>query len=160
MSCKRAKEYIFRLKMNESVIQRQLEGLSNEDALLQPEPRGNCANWILGHITNGRSGLLKRLGEEPIWTEDKSDLYERESSPITGPDSPHLPLDSLWEDFKHAGELAVAKLETLTDADLDQFISEDRTLAHSINFSVWHEAYHTGQFEFLRQLTGVNDKVI
>ena len=34
------------------------------------------------------------------------------------------------------------------------------TTAEFLHFLLWHETYHTGQTELLRQLTGVNDKVI
>jgi uncharacterized damage-inducible protein DinB len=157
---KRAEDYIYRLQVDERTIKRQLNGLTHEDTLLQPEVRGNCINWILGHLVLSRSELMERLGLEPIWGEAETSIYDRETAPITSLDCPHLTLDRLWEDFIVAGEKLVARLETITDDELDADYTETATLGKSVNFTIWHEGYHVGQFEYLRQLTGVNDKVI
>lgn len=160
MPTQRAIHYIANLQIHERVLASQLDGLTEEDMLLQPQPRGNCANWILGHITNSRTSMLKALKEEPVWGEEERAMYGRESAPITGADSPHLPLEKLLEDYKKAGERVMACLEKITDEQLDEQYSENTTLAEWINFLVWHESYHIGQFEYLRQLAGKNDKVI
>jgi uncharacterized damage-inducible protein DinB len=34
------------------------------------------------------------------------------------------------------------------------------TTAEFLHFLLWHETYHAGQTELLRQLSGTNDKVI
>jgi hypothetical protein len=160
MPSQRAIHYIANLQIHERILKGQLDGLIPADLLLQPQPRGNCANWILGHITNSRSSMLKVLGEEPLWGEEERAIYGRESEPITSADSPHLPMDKLLEDFKMAGEQVIACLETITDKKLDEAYNENTTFAERINFLVWHESYHIGQFEYLRQLTGIDDKVI
>jgi len=38
-----------------------------EQSLAQPSPGGNCANWILGHLTNVQNGVMQLLGEKPVW---------------------------------------------------------------------------------------------
>jgi uncharacterized damage-inducible protein DinB len=148
------------LQRNERILDAQLDGLSEEDLLLQPQPGGNCANWILGHIANSRSSMLRALGEEALWGEDERTIYGRNSEAITSADSPHLAMKQLQEDFKKAGEQVIACLETISDEKLDGQYSENSTLAEWINFLVWHESYHIGQFEYLRQLAGIDDKVI
>ncbi len=35
-----------------------------------------------------------------------------------------------------------------------------RSVGAWLHFLLWHETYHVGQMEYLRQLAGVNDKVI
>ena len=57
--------YYYGLTYN--VIHRQLDGLTNEDSLLQPSFRGNCLNWILGHIVFSREPVLAFLGETVPW---------------------------------------------------------------------------------------------
>ena len=52
-----------------------------------------------------------------------------------------------------------AALAGLTTEDLERVV-DDRTLAERLTFDYWHEAYHTGQTELLRQLAGADDKVI
>jgi len=45
--------------------------------------------------------------------------------------------------------------------DLEQLIPDsDRTIAERLRFLMWHETYHVGQTEYLRQLAGKGDKVI
>ena len=39
-----------------------LEGLTHEQSLAQPSPGGNCANWILGHLTDVQNGKMRLLG--------------------------------------------------------------------------------------------------
>jgi uncharacterized damage-inducible protein DinB len=156
----RAIHYISNLKRHEGVLEAQLEDLSEADLLLQPQPRGNCANWILGHITNSRSGMLRALNIEPIWGEEERAIYGRGSEPITSADSTHLSMKKLLEDFKAAGQGVIDCLETISDERLDEPHNENTSIAEWINFLVWHEAYHIGQFEYLRQLAGKDDKVI
>jgi hypothetical protein len=40
------------------VIKRQLDGVSHEESLVQPPFRGNCLNWVLGHIVCSRAEVL------------------------------------------------------------------------------------------------------
>jgi len=51
------------------VIKRQLEGVTHEESLVQPPFRGNCLNWVLGHIVVSRATVLTTLGEIPPWSE-------------------------------------------------------------------------------------------
>jgi hypothetical protein len=156
----RAADFIHRLRINSSVIHQQLEGLTDADLLLQPAFRGNCANWVLGHITGERGYMLDLLGVESLIDKRDYAMYERDSAPITGPDSPHLPMARLLADFDAAGTAILALFEAITDETLAMPAVDDRALGYMLNFIIWHEAYHVGQFEYLRQITGVDDKVI
>ncbi len=54
-------------------------------------------------------------------------------------------------------------LAALTPADLDCQVRIWRgpmPLIEALSYVQWHESYHTGQLEMLRQLAGKNDKVI
>ena len=53
-------------------------------------------------------------------------------------------------------------MASLDDGQLDAPFDNERddTLRKRLAFMAWHDSYHTGQTEYLRQLTGVNDKVI
>ncbi len=56
-------------------------------------------------------------------------------------------------------------LKTLTSTDLDALGKEvikgetDWTIGWTLNFLIWHETYHTGQTDILRQASGKNDKI-
>ena len=157
---KRAEDYIYRLAVDQRVIRRQLDGLQESDLFLQPQPRGNCANWILGHIVQSRQDILRSLGLDVFWTEEEEAIYKFGSEPITSQDCPHLPLERLLNDMVRSEEMIVTRLQSITDDELDVLDDEEPSLGKTINFQIWHEGYHTGQFEVLRQLSGVNDKVI
>lgn len=149
---------IDRLKINQYIIKAQLDGFTDDDALLQPASRGNCANWILGHIIYGRSTMLERLGEGAFWGEEERVMYAFGSSPITDADCPHISHTELMTLLESTCEQLTTCLESKTEADFDAPVRET-TLGESFSFLVWHEAYHAGQFEYLRQLTGADDQV-
>lgn len=157
---KRAEDYIYRLQVDQRVIRRQLDGLQERDLFLQPQPRGNCANWVLGHIVQNRQELLRTLGLGVFWTEAEEALYQPGSDAITSQGCPHLPLKRLLNDLVRSEDMIVTRLQSITDDELDVLDEDETSLGKTINFQIWHEGYHVGQFEVLRQLSGVNDKVI
>src|SRR5262245_8136386 len=48
------------------MIADNVEGMTAEQSLAQPSPGGNCANWILGHITNVQNSVMRLAGQEPV----------------------------------------------------------------------------------------------
>ena len=145
--------------VNYRVIQRQLDGLTHEDSLLQLPFRGNCLNWVLGHIIASRNGVLNLLGEASIWNDEEAAPYISGSEPITGPESPHLHLEKIMAALEQSQAQILAALERTSQEALNQ-PDGDGTVGDSLSFLYWHEAYHVGQTEYLRQLAGKNDKVI
>lgn len=145
---------------NKGVLARQLEGLTHADSILQVPFRGNCLNWVMGHIVESRDGIMRVLDLDAILTEDQRNLYKNGSEPIT-PDSDALDFNWLWETYQTQGELIREALESKTMDDLEQMIGDtDRTIGDRLRFLLWHETYHVGQTEYLRQLAGTEDKVI
>jgi uncharacterized damage-inducible protein DinB len=119
-------------------------------------------NWILGHILNDRNLVLKLLIEEPIFSEAEADRYQRESDPVTGLED-GLPFDQLLEKLALSKKNIVSGLRNITTerlAEIEEVGSLKEEVGALISFMHWHETYHTGQFELLRQLAGKNDKVI
>lgn len=140
------------------VIHRQLVGLTHEDSLLQPPFRGNCLNWVLGHIVSGRKTVLTLLGEDLPWTDALSARYNRNTEPITSTEQA-LPLEQLLGYLEESQTRILAGLQRVSPEKLEKII-DDETVVEKIAFSHWHETYHVGQLELLRQLAGKNDKVI
>ena len=52
-----------------TTVEAYTAGLSEEDSLASPREGGNCANWILGHLTSAQNSLMQLLGAEPVWTD-------------------------------------------------------------------------------------------
>ncbi|HEY44998.1 MAG TPA: DUF664 domain-containing protein [Anaerolineae bacterium] len=149
--------------LNLNIIRMQTEGLTHEDSLLQPPFRGNCLNWVLGHIAANRNRVLTLLGEDPVLSDEEAALYDTGSDPITGEEDGILNQVMLLAALERAQENIVAALTRISVEELTREIEVgDRTmtLGQRLFGLYFHETYHTGQTEALRQLAGMDDKVI
>ena len=115
---------------------------------------------MLGHIVVSRNGVLKLLGEAPIWNEEEAAPYNTGSEPITGPEDPHHPLEKIMTALETSQGQILAALERISQDDLNKKSTDDQTVADRLTGLYWHEAYHVGQTDYLHQLAGKNDKVI
>jgi uncharacterized damage-inducible protein DinB len=151
---------IYLFNINIGVIKQQTEGLTHEESLLPFPFRGNCLNWVLGHILVGRDRVLKLLNEPPLLTPEETALYATDAEPITEANSDKaLPLERLVKDLETSQERLTESLKRLTLQEMEA-LSGDRPLGKRLAFLFFHDTYHTGQTEIHRQLAGKNDKVI
>jgi uncharacterized damage-inducible protein DinB len=147
---------------NVSIIQAQAQGLTHEDSLRQLPFRGNCLNWVLGHMLTSRDDILVWLGEAPVGGE-RASRYRRESDPVVGEGEGVMQLAELLPLLQASQEKMAAALARVTDEDLQREVllgSRAAPLGRRLFFLYFHDTYHTGQTELLRQLTGADDKVI
>ena len=143
------------------VVKMQCDGLTHDDSLLQLPFRGNCLNWVLGHMIASREASLENVGQEPMWSKEESDRYQYDTEPITSADDPGIiELERMLTDIKVGFERLKEGINALTDEQLYATDEKGNSLADSLQFAGWHEGYHAGQLEYLRQLAGKNDKVI
>lgn len=156
-------EYLTRyFQLTTRIAQMQAGGLTTADSLLQPPFRGNCFNWVLGHIVAGRHFVLELLGQPPLWSAAELALYATDSEPITG-GGQALPLARLLADLNETTRRIVEALANSSDDDLTRVLETAHgpvMVLQQIAGRHWHETYHVGQLELLRQLAGKNDKVI
>jgi sirohydrochlorin ferrochelatase len=145
------------------LMKKQTDGLTHDDSLLQPPFRSNCLNWVLGHILVSRNTCLSLLGQPMLWSEAERARYKRGSEPIIG-NAQALRLDKLLADLDESQRLIQDALEQISPEGLAAAAGEDedddRNLGQRLAGVHWHETYHTGQLEILRQLAGTNDAVI
>lgn len=134
-----------------TMVERQAEGLTHPDSLRVPTFGGNCANWVLGHIVVARMNVLSLLGEQPSWTWAESQRYIPGSRPITG--SEGLEVGRLIEDLHRTQEHLLPALARLTPEALASPAGET-TLGVELHSYALHEAFHAGQLELLRGMTG------
>jgi len=146
---------------NQWVINAQTEGLSHSDSLLQLPFRGNCLNWVLGHIVVYRDKTLTLLGGAPTLTEAEADLYLRGSEPITDGVTA-VSLERLLSASDQSQKRLTAALQQAPPDTLAALYSGERqqTVGDRVVFMLWHETYHVGQLEILRQLAGKEDTII
>lgn len=146
-----------------SIVKMQVEGLTHQDSLIQLPFRGNCLNWVMGHMVVSRGRALQLLDETPIWTDEAiTARYNFNSEPITSDDDPLVqPFDKIMADYAVSQERLMAAFDKLPPDRLDEEIMEGRsTLGKYLAFLGWHDGYHAGQTEYLRQLAGKDDKVV
>ena len=158
-AAKLAKDY----KRNATIIKWQADGLSHADSLIQTPYRINCLNWVLGHIAEGRDDVLEMVGAERVGEPGELDRYLRESEPILEDGPGVVPLARLLEIINETQERLDVTLGGLSEAELAVATIEDErttTLAGRVHFAYFHDTYHTGQTELLRQVAGKNDHII
>ncbi len=158
-AAKLAKDY----KRNATIIKWQADGLSHADSLIQTPYRINCLNWVLGHIAEGRDDVLEMVGAERVGEPGELDRYLRESEPILEDGPGVVPLARLLEIINETQERLDVTLGGLSEAELAVGTIEDErttTLAGRVHFAYFHDTYHTGQTELLRQVAGKNDHII
>jgi hypothetical protein len=156
-----AKDLIGALARNVSVVKAQTEGLTNADSLIQ-FPHGNCLNWVIGHIVEGRDDVLEVLGESRA-AGAAVERYQRGSEPVTGAEEAVLPLAQLLEMLDQSQariEIALSRMDLTALARKSEGDARGRSIGHRIFFLYFHETYHVGQTELFRQLAGKDDKLI
>lgn len=147
---------------NANIVKMQTDGLSTEESLLQPPFRGNCLNWVVGHIVQNRDRVIEALGGVRVFG-SSGERYRRESEPITGDGEGILRLEELLALLEQSQQAIEGALKTATEEDLKREITPVRRPMPAqdwVFFLYFHDTYHTGQTELLRQLAGKGDKVI
>lgn len=145
--------------MSHKVVRINVEGVTQEESLIQPQPGGNCLNWVVGHLVSTYETALPLLGQEPVRGKEALKRYARGSAPLQDA-SEALDLQELLSLWDEASKRFEAGLENLTSEALDQPApfspSKDpnetmRSLLCAITF---HQAYHAGQTGLLRRAAG------
>jgi uncharacterized damage-inducible protein DinB len=148
---------------NLQIIQAQTKGLAHEQSLLQPPFRGNCLNWVLGHILGGRDDVLNALGAEKVLNPQQAKRYGYGSQPICRDEEGILRMERILELLQISQERLNKALQTVTEATLaeERVMGPFREPCSELVMQLFaHDSYHTGQTDILRQLAGTNDKVI
>lgn len=145
------------------ILQRQAEDLTHEDSLLQPLPGGNCLNWVLGHLVVNLVEIFDVLeGKLP---EDLPDLthYRIGSEPIRGEEEGVLSLQELIETYSLLNNKIINRLDQISEKDFEEEIDfwQGKSRRGYVAFIYFfHNTYHLGQLEFLRNLAGKTEKII
>lgn len=129
------------------------QGLSHEDSIVTPSFRANSFNWVIGHILVGRDRALSLLGKKPVLTMDERALYETGSEALN-PEAA-VRLDYLLEAIGKSQKRLEEGLASITVEQLAAIYDEERkqTVGDRLNGLHWHETYHVGQLEILRQVS-------
>lgn len=137
---------------NHWVGKRLLEGVTQEDSLLQPPYPGNCINWILGHLVGNRNTALTLLEKPNHWSDAELERYATGSDPVIEGSGQRF--EVLLEDFDRTQIEIEAALEESSPEFLRQSIETKQGKVprwKRLSGLAWHETYHIGQLELLRQ---------
>ncbi len=150
-------------EMEKEIVHEQTNGLTQQDSLLQPQPGGNCLNWVMGHLLTNQVEIIQALGGASPFEAADIARYPRDSEPVKGEEQGVLPLSKLISMYDQGHEVIVQLLGSMAEADFEKEIvvrERKTTLGWRVFFLHFHHTYHIGQLEYLRQLAGKLDKII
>jgi len=155
------------LNGNQWIIDKQTEGLSHDQSMVTPPFRANRMNWVLGHIAEHRDWMLRAIDETTLMPAKEVDIYRRGSEELQAEDEV-AQLEILLTCLRRSKDCLVTVLDSATV----DFLSEkpqhgvlfeslkEKTRMERLQGLIWHETYHVGQLELLRQLAGTNDAIL
>ena len=149
---------------NVSIVKMHNDGLSQAESLLQLPFRSNCMNWIVGHLVTNRHSVQQLLQGSPPVEAERVTRYSRESAPISSEQTGVLQLTELLELLEQAQAQINVCLATVSSTDLEKqlafYCRKTMSVAEWRMFFYFHDTYHTGQSEILRQAASRDDKII
>ena len=149
--------------LNVRVIHMQTEDLTHADSLIRTPYNINSLNWVVGHIANNRDLVLGLLGDGPLLNEAETAWYERGSEPLASENADCLPLERLLEIIDQGQAIIAERLPALSPEQLAGELTVGKrttTLGARLHWYYFHDTYHVGQTDLLRQVAGKNDQII
>jgi uncharacterized damage-inducible protein DinB len=140
------------------VVQRNVDGLTQEDSLVQPAPGGNCLNWVVGHLVDVYNQVLPLLGQKPVGEEGAFKRYARGTPPLENP-AEALDFQDLLAAWDDASDRIDAGLASVTSEMLEKSVqgptnNPNETVRTLLPTILFHQAYHAGQTGLLRRIAG------
>jgi len=145
--------------MIRQVLRMNVDGITQEECLIQPEPGGSCLNWGVGHLLWVYDTMLPMLGQTPVMEEGALKRYARGTPPLEDP-AEALELRDLLTAWDPAAERVDAGLAGLTAEVLDRPAphspgnNPNETVRSLLTTVFFHQGYHTGQAGLLRRIAG------
>jgi len=136
-----------------------LEGVTDEESLTQPEPGGNCIQWAVAHIVATRDQVARLLGAEPVLSPELGKRFTRPAAPVVNR-ADARPLADWIADFDRSQERLAAAIAGLSPERLAapfdgaRLPGRPKTLAEALAFFHFHETYHVGQVGLMRRIAG------
>lgn len=145
------------------ILRKQTDGLTTKDSLLQPQPGGNCLNWVMGHLVVNLVEILEVLDGELLDGLPDLTRYRIGSEPIRGEEEGVLALSDLVDIYERLTNKIIDRLSQMDEADFKEeidFWQGKSRRGYVAFFYFFHNTYHLGQLEFLRNLAGKTGKII
>ena len=147
-------QYIARIESVNHSIKMQIEGLTHADSMKQLPFPANCMNWNIGHIMVYQEEYLGAIDGKSSADANEFAIYGAGSEPLKDSEKA-IPLDTLIERL----DTSAARLKTAFLSLPAEKLNEPHQ-SHAGNslddyllfYVVFHEAYHLGLLEILREL--------
>ena len=142
------------------MIEVNVAGMTAAHSLAQPAPGGNCANWIVGHLTNVQNVVMKIIGQEPVW--ESGQLAHAGWEPITGPGNA-IAWETMRDRILASRDRCLAAILSLSDSQMAEQVPHPfggtATRAEVLALAAFHQAYHSGQLAIARRVAGLEGVV-
>jgi hypothetical protein len=151
------------LSFDLDILNKQTEGLTQQDSLLQPQPGGNCLNWVMGHLVVNLLDILEVLGGAAPSSLPDIAHYGYGSEPVLCDEPGVIELSALIDAYALLTKTITDRLDQMSETDFDEeieFWQDQSRRGYVAFFYFFHNTYHIGQLEQLRNLAGRTEKVI
>lgn len=154
-------DLIAQLNFAHFCIVTNLENVTEEQAMIEPEPSGNPVNRVLGHIVVVRRSLFKTLALPLPLTVEWAKFYNAawnevdKSKALSFAELKRLELET-FEQLKAGVENFAGNWE---DDYPESTEGQPLTIGQRVQFFMLHECYHAGQLGTLRRLVGLPGKI-
>jgi uncharacterized damage-inducible protein DinB len=141
--------------VNDGLITRALDGMSEDELWQRPSERGNPMFWLLGHIVHTRGGLLRMIGDD--FRTGWGDAFHRGAA--LRPRAQYPSFAEIESVRAQVRERLLPRLAAMTEAELAREgvgvpLPAAKTVAERIGFLAMHDSYHVGQLAILRKMLG------
>jgi hypothetical protein len=154
-----AKTIVYQFGICSYVLEKNIEGVSHKESLVNPQPGGNCLNWVVGHLTRARNSALQLFGERPMFPEEEFNAYD-DNGGVPFRAETAIPFEELKRRFKALQEPLVNGLNRVSPDVMDKPApfsptgNPKETVGSLLASFAFHEAYHVGQAGLLRRVIG------
>jgi hypothetical protein len=145
--------------LTDRVLHANVEGVTQEESLVRPEPGGNCLNWVVGHLVAVYNNALPLFGQERVVEPAVLKRYDRGSAPLTDP-AEATDIGELMRLWDQAAARVDAGIATLVPETLEQPApfspsgDPSETVGSLVATVLFHQGYHAGQTGVLRRIAG------
>ena len=148
-------------KINTDIVNKAIADIGVDDWFRKPGDDSNHLMWVLGHLVVHRGRTLKTLGVD--WDSSWATLFTRGAQRVANDEYPSVEeMRTAWNQV--SDELSAALRQSSADVLAKEAPagppSFDGKTSGTVAFFAFHDTYHTGQTELLRQVAGKNDKII
>lgn len=147
----------FVLNSTRSAVGRLIDDITDEESLFRGKDNLQHIRWQTGHIVFGSYLILRALGETVPLPGGWHDLFHR-GCEFAEDATAYPTMAALREKFKSYDDKITARLEVMTDTELDKILDPEPIFeTPALNAALFlnaHAFYHAGQIAMIRRLLG------